>query len=99
MKGNTKKMLVCITMIAIIIAHFTLVTFLFMSNANTQYTAEGQVVTTLSNGYCAVVDSNGEQWGLYTDAIIQHGDEVILIIDNMDTENIYDDEIIGMKRK
>ena len=98
MKTNTKKTLACITMSIIIIAWFTLIAFLFISNANNTntYTVHGKVVTTVSNGYCAVVDDEGEKWALYTDDTVECGDRVIMVLDNMGTNDIYDDEVVGI---
>ena len=75
------------------------VTMLLVCNINTHdtYTVHGKVVTTVSNGYCAVVDDEGEQWALYTEGTtVECGDRVILVLDDMGTNDIYDDEVVGI---
>ena len=93
--NKTKAIIACIINIIIFI---TVIVMLLVCNTNdtNTYTVHGKVVTTVSNGYCAVVDDEGEQWALYTEGTVECGERVILVLDNMGTNNIYDDEVVGI---
>lgn len=100
MKTNTNNKTKAIIAFIIIITMFiTTIAMLLVYNTNdtNTYTVHGKVVTTVSNGYCAVADDEGEQWALYTEGTtVECGDRVILVLDNMGTNDIYDDEVVGI---
>ena len=97
MKKNNIKAIIIMTIIIIIINVVIIVTlFACHTTNNDTYTVHGKVVTTVSNGYCAVVDDDGEEWALYTDDTVECGDRVVIVLDNMGTNTIYDDEVVGI---
>lgn len=99
MKTNTNnKTKAIIAFIINMIIFITVIIMLLVCNTNdtNTYTVHGKVVTTVSNGYCAVVDDGGEEWALYTDDTVECGDRVIMVLDNMSTSTIYDDEVIDI---
>lgn len=99
MKTNTNnKTKAIIAFIINMIIFITVIIMLLVCNTNdtNTYTVHGKVVTTVSNGYCAVVDDDGEEWALYTDDTVECGDRVIMVLDNMGTSTIYDDEVIDI---
>ena len=99
MKTNTNnKTKAIIAFIINMIIFITVIIMLLVCNTNdtNTYTVPGKVVTTVSNGYCAVVDDDGEKWALYTDNTVECGDRVIMVLDNMGTNDIYDDEVVGI---
>ncbi len=100
MKTNTNnKTKAIIAFIINIIIFITVIIMLLVCNTNdtNTYTVHGKVVTTVSNGYCAVVDDEGEQWALYTEGTaVECGDRVVLVLDDMGTKDIYDDEVVGI---
>lgn len=63
---------------------------------NEQYILRAEVInvdTTLGTVECA--DTNGEAWELYDTDEFENGDFVLLLMDDMGTETIYDDEILS----
>lgn len=101
MTNINNKIKAIILFIINIITFITIIIMLFVCNTNTHdtYTVPGKVVTTVSNGYCAVVDNEGEEWALYTDNTVECGDRVIIVLDNMGTRDIYDDEVVGIVKE
>jgi hypothetical protein len=101
MTNTNNKIKAIILFIISITIFITTVTMLLVCNTNTHdtYTVHGKVVTTVSNGYCAVVDDDGEEWALYTDNTVECGDRVIIVLDNMGTNTIYDDEVVGIMKE
>lgn len=98
MTNTNNKIKAIILFIISITIFITTVTMLLVCNTNdtNTYTVHGKVVTTVSNGYCAVVDDDGEEWALYTDDTVECGDRVVIVLDNMGTNTIYDDEVVGI---
>ena len=99
MKTNTNnKTKAIIAFIINMIIFITVIIMLLVCNTNdtNTYTVHGKVVTTVSNEYCAVVDDDGEEWALYTDDTVECGDRVVIVLDNMGTNTIYDDEVVGI---
>lgn len=94
MSKEVKKAMIA-TIITMLLAALV-ITWLALDDTHDTYTVHGKVVTTVSNGYCAVVDDKGEQWALYTDDTVECGDRVIMVLDNMGTNTIYDDEVVGI---
>jgi hypothetical protein len=96
MKKNNIKAIIIMTIIIIINVTIIVTLFACHTTNNDTYTVHGKVVTTVSNGYCAVVDDDGEEWALYTDDTVECGDRVVIVLDNMGTNTIYDDEVVGI---
>ena len=101
MTNTNNKIKAIILFIISMIIFITTITMLFVCNTNAHdtYTVHGKVVTTVSNGYCAVVDDDGEEWALYTDDTVECGDRVVIVLDNMGTNTIYDEEVVGIVRE
>jgi hypothetical protein len=96
MKKNNIKAIIIMTIIIIINTTIIVTLFACHTNNNDTYTVHGTVVTTVTDGYCAVVDDDGEEWALYTDDTVECGDRVVIVLDNMGTNTIYDDEVVGI---
>lgn len=99
MKTNTNnKTKAIIAFIINVIIFVTIIVMLLVCNTNNTntYTVHGKVVTTITDGYCTVVDDGGEEWALYTDGTVEYGDRVVMVLDNMGTNTIYDDEVIDV---
>jgi hypothetical protein len=96
MKKNNIKAIIIMTIVIIINVAIIVTLFVCHTTNNDTYTVHGKVVTTVSNGYCAVVDDDGEEWALYTDNTVECGDRVVIVLDNMGTNTIYDDEVVGI---
>ena len=94
MSKEVKKAMIATIITMLLVA--LVITWLALDDTHDTYTVHGKVVTTVSNGYCAVVDDEGEQWALYTDDTVECGDRVIMVLDNMGTNTIYDDEVVGI---
>lgn len=95
MTKEVKRAMVA-TIITVVLVVLGTVTMAIMDDTHDTYTVHGKIVTTTSNGYCAVVDDDGEKWALYTDDTVECGDRVIIVLDNMGTSTIYDDEVVGL---
>ena len=65
-----------------------------LTNTNNNYIREGVVVAThTSNEEVIVVDTTGNEWCFYG-AGYEEGDTVIMTMDNNNTDNIINDDII-----
>ena len=64
--------------------------------ADTIYTAEAVVEQIDDTGVITLVDSMGEAWE-YEGADCEVGQTVTVVFNRMDTDSIYDDEIIEIK--
>ena len=81
-----------IVTVMLIVTIFGGVTIARLINSN--YTREGVVVAThASNEEVIVVDTTGNEWCFYGVGY-EEGDTVIMIMDNNNTDNIINDDII-----
>lgn len=87
-----KKIIVCLTFIGVIF-----LTMLSANYAETHYSKKAEVVTVVGNSI-SIEDENGDRWLFYGKGF-ERGDKVRVIMYNNHTDlNIYDDEIVKVKK-
>jgi hypothetical protein len=74
-----------------------LLPLLTLEDSTSTYTAKVQVIESNDNVY-AVVDANGDVWEFESDNQYFINEVLTVRFDTMDTDTIYDDEIISIKK-
>ena len=91
-----KQTMILILIFVLIFAEFMLPLVVFSNNTRI-YTAKVQVIESNDNVY-AVVDTDGDVWEFESDNHYFINEVLTVHFDTMDTDTIYDDEIISIKR-
>lgn len=87
-----KKFIVCLAFIGVIF-----LTMLSANYAETHYFKKAEVMTVVGNSV-SIEDENGDRWLFYGKGF-KRGDKVRVIMYNNHTDlNIYDDEIVKVKK-
>ena len=94
MMYDTMAMVIVIVILIVTIFSGTTIARLVNNNNNNNYTREGIVVTTnTSTEEVIIVDTTGNEWCLYGVGY-EEGDTVTMTMDNNNTDNIINDDII-----
>ena len=92
MKRMMYNTMVTIMLMATIFGGATIARLININNNN--YTREGVVIATrTSNEEVIIVDTTGNEWGFYGVGY-EEGDTVTMTMDNNNTDNIINDDII-----
>ena len=98
MKQNYKDYmitLICFTLIGVLLLIVPLTLFPMVLNSNEYYEAPA-VVEEVTENCVVLVDNDSEAWVFEGDGY-EVGQLVIVVFNNMGTDNIYDDEIVEIR--
>ena len=87
--------LICFTLIGVLLLIVPLTLFPMVLNSNEYYEAPA-VVEEVTENCVVLVDNNSEAWVFEGDGY-EVGQLVIVVFNNMGTDNIYDDEIVEIR--
>jgi hypothetical protein len=62
------------------------------------YEQQGVVSYCDNTGHVVVVDNNGEMWEMTNVHGLQAGDKIVVVFNDNDTTEIYDDEIMSIRK-
>ena len=91
-----KQTMILILIFALLFGAF-LLPLLTLGDSTRIYTAKVQVIES-NDGVYAVVDANGDVWEFESDNHYFVNEVLTVRFDTMNTDTIYDDEIISVKR-
>lgn len=93
--ANTVTCILLITLIAVLLLIVPLFMFPMALEANVEYREIAGVVDEVNSatGYITLVDAHGEAW-VCEGEDLEAGQPVIIVFNDMGTDDIYDDEII-----
>lgn len=87
--------LICFTLIGVLLLIVPLTLFPMVLNSNEYYEAPA-VVEEVTENCVVLVDNDSEAWVFEGDGY-EVGQLVIVVFNNMGTDNIYDDEIVEIR--
>lgn len=98
MKKNTKDYIItitCVGLIGVLLLIAPLLMFPWALEQNVEYREVAAIVDEVnsSTGYITLVDAHGEAW-VCDGEDLEVGQPVIIVFNDMGTDDIYDDEII-----
>ena len=91
-----KQAMILILIFTLLFGGF-LLPLLTLEDSTSTYTAKVQVIESNDNVY-AVIDANGDVWEFESDNQYFINEVLTVRFDTMDTDTIYDDEIISIKQ-
>lgn len=80
--------------IATVLVLVSSMTMSMVSMASSQYYCTEMIVKNVTDYGSTLVDSNGEAW--LDNQCLEVGSKYVVVMDCMNTETIYDDEIVGI---
>ena len=92
-----KQTMILILIFTLLFGALFLFPLLTLGDSSRTYTAKVQVIES-NDGVYAVVDANGDVWEFESDNHYFINEVLTVRFDTMDTDTIYDDEIISIKK-
>jgi hypothetical protein len=81
--------------ILVVIIAIVMFTSACMNTMNVTQRMDRGVIVNINNDVVTVKDDNGELWA-FTGEGYEVGQRVMIVVDNMGTDNVYDDEVVGV---
>lgn len=92
-----KQTIILILIFALLFGTLFLLPLLMFKDSTHTYTAKVQIIES-NDGVYAVIDANGDVWEFESDNHYFINEVLTVRFDTMNTDTIYDDEIISIKK-